>query len=554
MSENKINIKNYGETEVFDGESYESLYKRTVKNTGFEALGVKCGNTICELADKVSYNGEIEFIDITHNEGMRIYCASASLLLIKACQDVMGKDVPVFIENTINNNYYCEIRDGKTEAEPELLEKIEKRMKDLVEADIPFEKVYMKKDDAIDICNALGHFDKSRLLKYVKYSTIYMYKIDDFYDYFYGYMVPSSGYIKKFALVKYSNGFLLQFPSVENSDILQSYDNFDKISQVFIEQLEWCKLMKVNHIAGLNDIISKGNFEELVRINEALHEKKIAQIADMIAEKRDKIKLVLIAGPSSSGKTTFAQRLCVQLRVNGITPHVIGMDDFFVNRDETPLDDDGKPDYENINALDITLFNNVMNSLIKGEEVNMPSYNFITGRKEYNGRKIKLNDGDIIVCEGIHGLNDRLTKLIPHENKFKIFISALTQLNIDAHNRVSTTDSRLIRRIVRDYHFRGNSAAKTIESWPSVRRGEVKNIFPYQEKADVMFNSTTIYELCVLKSHIEPLLFGIDKSMPEYITARRLLKLMDIVLGVDGCSVPNNSIIREFIGGSVFKV
>ena len=427
-------------------------------------------------------------------------------------------------------------------------------MKEISDADIPIKKELVDKEKAEKIYAEQYMEEKVRLLNYVKNDMLYIYSLDGYYDYFYSAMVPSTGYIKKFAIAKYSNGFLLQFPSIKNADVLENYDNFEKISEVFIERLHWCQLMRASSVADLNDCISGGIFDDLVRINEALHEKKAAQIADEIASKKGKIKLVLIAGPSSSGKTTFAQRLCVQLRVNGIMPHAIGMDDYFVDREHTPLDADGKPDFENINALDLDLFNKHMNALIKGEEVEIPSYNFISGKKEFKGRKIQLKEGDIIVCEGIHGLNDELTRSVPAENKFKIFISAMTQLNLDGHNRVSTSDSRLIRRIVRDNHSRGNTAEKTIETWPSVRRGEEKNIFPFQENADVIFNSATIYELCVLKTFVVPQLYAIPKGSPAYVTADRLLKMFDYILGADAKCVPKNSIIREFIGGSAFKV
>lgn len=555
MSEKTVcDVKGFGLVEAENEETLESIYKRTLKDTGFQAVGVRSGNVIYDLADKAEGKDKIEFLSINDPEGMRIYCSGTAFVLIKAAYDVIGKDCRIVIEHTINNNYYCEIRNDGIEITDGLIEKLDERMRELISADLPIERMLVPRDEAYKIYDDLGMDGKARLFKYMRYTRVCMYKLDGFYDYFYGSMLPSTGYVKKFALAKYSNGFLLQFPSVNDSETLQPFENFRKISDVFIEQLKWCSLMHVNNMADLNDCISEGGFEELVRINEALHEKKIAQIADSIAEKIDKVKLVLIAGPSSSGKTSFAQRLCVQLRVNGITPHAIGMDDYFVNRDETPLDENGKPDFENINALDLELFNNHMNALIRGEKVSIPSYNFITGRKEYNGRTIQLKEGDIIVCEGIHGLNDALTSSVPDENKFRIFISAMTQLNIDAHNRVSTSDSRLIRRIVRDNRSRGNSAEKTIETWPSVRRGEEKNIFPFQENADVMFNSATIYELCVLKSHVEPLLYSIDKSKPEYVTAQRLLGMLENVLGADGQCVPNNSLIREFIGGSVFKV
>ena len=555
MSEKFISeIKGFGLLEIFEGETFENVYKRTVKEKGFEAVGAKCGEVIFDLAEKAEGHKKIEFLSVNDVEGMRIYRSSASLTMVKAAEDVIGKKCEIAIEHTINNNFYCEIRTEGIEPEEELLRKIEERMKEISDADIPIKKELVDKEKAEKIYAEQYMEEKVRLLNYVKNDMLYIYSLDGYYDYFYSAMVPSTGYIKKFAIAKYSNGFLLQFPSIKNADVLENYDNFEKISEVFIERLHWCQLMRASSVADLNDCISGGIFDDLVRINEALHEKKAAQIADEIASKKGKIKLVLIAGPSSSGKTTFAQRLCVQLRVNGIMPHAIGMDDYFVDREHTPVDADGKPDFENINALDLELFNKHMNALIKGEEVEIPSYNFISSKKEFKGRKIQLKEGDIIVCEGIHGLNDELTRSVPAENKFKIFISAMTQLNLDGHNRVSTSDSRLIRRIVRDSHSRGNTAEKTIETWPSVRRGEEKNIFPFQENADVIFNSATIYELCVLKTFVVPQLYAIPKDSPAYVTADRLLKMFDYILGADAKCVPKNSIIREFIGGSAFKV
>ncbi|MDD3570869.1 MAG: nucleoside kinase, partial [Lachnospiraceae bacterium] len=431
---------------------------------------------------------------------------------------------------------------------------IKTRMKEIVSDNVPIEKVTMSRDEAIETALRFGMDDKARLFRYRRASYVNMYNMDGFYDYFYGYMVPSTGYLDKFGIVAYEKGFLIQFPNIKNLDELEDYHRFEKISSVFMEQLDWCTLMQVKNVADLNDLIANGGFGELVLINEALHEKKIAQIADAITEKKDKVKLVLIAGPSSSGKTTFAQRLCVQLRVNGIIPHAIGLDDYFIEREKTPLDEDGKPDFENINALDLDLFNKDLNALVNGERVQIPSYNFVLGKREYKGRFLQLQKDEIIVVEGIHGLNDELTETIHDENKFRIFISAMTQLNLDDHNRISTSDSRLIRRIVRDHQFRGNDAAKTIETWASVKRGEENNIFPYQENADVMFNSATIYELSVLKAYIEPLLFKIDKSVPEYVTAKRIIKFLDYFLPVNSGGIPNNSIIKEFVGGSVFKV
>lgn len=551
----EIKVTVMGETiTISEGTTFEELSKRYAEKFKASIMLAESGNTLYELVDCVKEGMEIEFLDITNAEGMRVYGRSLSFLMIKAVKDLFGMDTPVVVEHSINNNYYCEIRKAEIKITDECLDKIKTRMKEIVSDNIPIEKVTMPRDEAIEIALRFGMDDKARLFRYRRASYVNMYNMDGFYDYFYGYMVPSTGYLDKFGIVAYEKGFLIQFPNIKNLDELEDYHRFEKISSVFMEQLDWCNLMQVKNVADLNDLIANGGFGELVLINEALHEKKIAQIADAITEKKDKVKLVLIAGPSSSGKTTFAQRLCVQLRVNGIIPHAIGLDDYFIEREKTPLDEDGKPDFENINALDLDLFNKDLNALVNGEKVQIPSYNFVFGKREYKGRFLQLQKDEIIVVEGIHGLNDELTETIHDENKFRIFISAMTQLNLDDHNRISTSDSRLIRRIVRDHQFRGNDAAKTIETWASVKRGEENNIFPYQENADVMFNSATIYELSVLKAYIEPLLFKIDKSIPEYVTAKQIIKFLDYFLPVNSGGIPNNSIIKEFVGGSVFKV
>ena len=352
----------------------------------------------------------------------------------------------------------------------------------------------------------------------------------------------------------YENGFLLRFPDPENPGELLPFQDSPKISGTFMEQMRWCQLMEVSNVADLNNSIVEGKFGDLIRINEALHEKKIAQIADQIYHKMDKVKVVLIAGPSSSGKTSFANRLCIQLRALGVKPHKVSLDDYFINREDTPLDENGKKNFERIEALDLKLLNDDLKKIIAGEKVELPFYNFVTGKREYNGDFVQLGEGEILVMEGIHGLNDRLTPEIPAENKFKIFISAITQLNIDDHNRISTSDSRLIRRMVRDFQFRGRSAATTISSWNEVTQGEEDNIFPFQENADAVFNSATLYELSVLKQYAEPQLFAIDPSMPEYVTAKRLIKFLGYFLAAPGLEIPNNSLIKEFVGGSCFKV
>jgi Uridine kinase len=539
---------------IEQGTTFEELSKIYADRYEAPIMLAQSGNILYELADSVKDGMEIEFLELTNPDGIRVYGRSISFLMIKAVKDLFGMDTPVVIEHSINSNYYCEIRKAEIKITDDCLNKIKTRMREIVSENIPIEKVTMSRDEAIDISLKFGMDDKARLFRYRRASNVNMYNMNGFYDYFYGYMVPSTGYLDKFDIVAYERGFLILFPDVKNLDKLEEYQRFDKISKVFMEQMEWCKLMDVENVADLNDLIVNGGFGELVLINEALHEKKIAHIADIITERKGKIKLVVIAGPSSSGKTSFAQRLCVQLRVNGIVPHTISLDDYFIEREKTPLDEDGKPDFENINALDLDLFNKNLNGLVNGERVEIPNYNFVLGKREYKGRYLQLQKDEIIVIEGIHGLNDQLTKAIDSKNKFRIFISAMTQLNIDDHNRISTSDSRLIRRIVRDHQFRGNDAATTIDSWASVKRGEENNIFPYQENADVMFNSATIYELSVLKAYIEPLLFKIDRSMPQYIMAKRIIKFLDYFLPVNSGCIPNNSIIKEFVGGSVFKV
>ncbi len=367
-------------------------------------------------------------------------------------------------------------------------------------------------------------------------------------------MPLTTGDVGLFGLVAHENGFLLRFPDPQNPQELLPLQEVSKLSGVFMEQMHWCKLMGVSNVAELNNSIVKGQFGDLIRINEALHEKRVAEIADQIYQKLDRVKVVLIAGPSSSGKTSFANRLCIQLRVLGVTPHKVSLDDYFLNREDTPLDENGKKNFEVIEALDLKQLNHDLKAMIAGERVELPYYNFVTGKREYNGEFVQLGEGEVLVLEGIHGLNDRLTAAIPAENKFKIFISAITQLNLDDHNRISTSDSRLIRRMVRDFQFRGRDARTTISSWHEVTQGEEDNIFPFQENADAIFNSATLYELSVLKQYAEPQLFAIDPAMPEYVTAKRLVKFLGYFLAAPGLEIPNNSLIKEFVGGSCFKV
>ncbi len=549
-----ITVNGSDRQEIEKGTTFYDVAKKYKSNFKYDIMLAQSGNTLYELSSPIKRSMDIKFLDMSNDEGMRVYTRCVSYIMVKAIKEIYGIETKVFIEHSINGNLYCEIKKDGLAVDEACLELIRERMRDIVEKNLPIEKMTISVDDAIELAAKCGLEDKSRLLSYRRMSYVNIYKMENFYDYYYGYMVPSAGCLKYFDLSLYESGFLLRLPSTKHPDKLNGYENFEKISSVFMEQLKWCVLLGVKNIADLNDVIANGNFADIVRINEALHEKKIAHIADEIAKRADKVKLVLIAGPSSSGKTTFAQRLCVQLRVNGLKPCTIGMDDYFIDRDKTPVDEDGKPDFESVDALDLEKFNDDLNKLISGEEAVIPSYDFISGKRSPVGRKLRLRKNEIIVVEGIHGLNSELTKSIPDENKFRIFVSPMTQLNVDAHNYISTSDSRLIRRIVRDYQFRGNSAVQTIDAWPSVRRGEEKNIFPYQHNADVVFNSATVYELSVLKPFVEPLLYKIDKTMPEYITANRIIKFLDYFLSAGTEAIPDNSLIKEFVGGSVFKV
>ncbi len=524
--------------------SYQHLFKNQI-------LLAKVDNELQELNKTLVEDCKVEFLDITDSNAFRTLQRSIVFVMIYAAKDVLGRKARIVVEHSINKNYYCEILEDNVQITDELLNKIEKKMTETIEADIPIEKMSLPLEESIRYAKEFALNDKVDILKYRRTSNVNFYKIDWFYDYFYGQMVPSTGYIKNFKLHKSGEGFMLQFPSIENPHELAELKPLQKISQIFQESNKWARILGVDTVGSLNNVISHDGLGNIIRISEALQEKKIANIADMIYEQKK--TLVLVAGPSSSGKTTFAERLCIQLKVNGLKPHIISIDDYYVNRENVPLDEFGKPDFECIEAIDVQQVNEDMIKLLNGERVQIPKFNFSLGKREYRGRYLQIGKGDVLILEGIHGLNEKLTEIIPKKDKFKIFISALTQLNIDDHNRIPTTDSRLIRRIVRDNRFRGFTAKTTIDMWPSVLRGESANIFPYQEEADAFFNSALVYEMCVLKQFAEPLLFNIEKEESEYTEARRLIKFLDSFLGVSSEQIPPNSILREFIGGSCFN-
>lgn len=555
MSKEQIKITLNGGEEVFVKPGTTLMEIAKLKQSEYESpimAGVLNGK-LKELIEKVEDDANLYFVDLTHVDGYRIYQRTLSLILLKAIFEVLGKEHvdKVSLNHSINKALYCQV-DGDISLNEELIAKIQAAMKKTVEQNEDITKTTMSLDSGMEFFEKNEMFDKVNLFKYRRISTVNIYELGWFKDYFYGFMYPKTGIFKWFRLIPYDEGFVLQYANRKAPHDLTEYKPFNKLFTIFKESKNWSKILQVDNVGALNNVISEGGISDLIQVSEALHEKKLAAIADKIVDKKT-TKVVLIAGPSSSGKTTTAHRLSIQLKVNGATPYPISIDDYFVNREFTPLDEDGKFDFESLYAIDIEKFNEDLSNLLNGERVEIPTFNFRTGKREYKGRFIQLDKNDVLVVEGIHGLNDELTKDIPDELKYKIYVSALTQLNIDDHNRIPTTDVRLLRRIVRDNQYRGTDAARTIEMWPSVRRGEERNIFPYQENADVMFNSSHIYELAVLKQYAEPLLFNISKDQPQYFEARRLIKFLDYFLGVSSEEVPRHSIIREFIGGSIFR-
>lgn len=509
---------------------------------------------LCELWKKVYPDYKIEYITTAQSDGLLTYKRSATLIMLKAIYDVYGHtDIErVKVEFSLSKGYYCTVK-GNVSVNDEFICRVKARMREIVDGDMPIIKHTIPKDEAVRHFGNHGMYDKEKLFRYRKSSTVNVYRLDGFEDYYYGYMVPSSGYIQHYELFLYDKGFVIQFPTVENTKDIPEFAPQNKLFKVLDESTEWCRMLGVETVGDLNETIVSGNIKELILVQEALQEKKLADIAQRISDDPSK-KFIMIAGPSSSGKTTTSYRLAIQLRAHGMRPHQISLDNYFVNREFTPKDENGDYNFECLEALDIEQFNKDMTALLNGERVELPSFNFKLGKREYNGDYKELGPSDVLVIEGIHGLNDRLSYSLPKESKFKIYLSALTQLNIDEHNRIPTTDGRLIRRIVRDAQTRGTSAKKTIAMWPSVRKGEEENIFPFQEEADVMFNSALIYELALLKQYAEPLLFGIGRDEPEYPEANRLIKFLDYFLGIPNDFIPINSIAREFIGGSCFNV
>lgn len=513
-------------------------------------IAARVDNDIKELTYQLQDDCSVSFIDLTEEDGMRIYRRSLYFIFMKAAYDLFP-DRRVIISHAVGGGLYCELQ-GEKELEPHEVENLEKRMHEIAEQALPFEKREIPLAEARDLFESTGRMDRYRAIEHRNKQLVTIYNCGGMDDYFYGYMAPDTGYIKVFGLKYYHGGIIIRFPDKSSPRTLPEFIEQEKLFNIYLEFKRWGRILEIENVGQLNALVKEGRAAEIIRIAEALHEKKIASIADMIAGSGHKKRIILVSGPSSSGKTTFAQRLAIQLRVNGLKPVTIHLDDYFVDRENTPRDENGDYDFEALEAIDVKLFNKHLNDLLHGKEVELPIFNFNTGQREPVGRKLQIDEEHVLIIEGIHGLNDRLTSEIPQESKFKIYVSALTSMNIDDHNRIPTTDNRIIRRIVRDHQFRASSVVDTIKRWPSVRRGEDRNIFPFQESADVMFNSALMYELGVLKTFAEPLLMEIDNSTVEYSEARRLIEFLSYFLPIDAKDVPANSIIREFIGGSCF--
>lgn len=544
---------NGNEVEYERGTTYEQIAKDYQKDYEQEIALVFFNGRLRELNKKVKDDGSLSFVTVADKPGVKAYRRTAVLLMQKALDDLYGEEgVGVRVLQTTGNGQYCELTGTDRKVTDEMLRDLAAQMRRLADENIPINKENYSTAGAVKLFHELGMTDKEKLFGYRRSSRVNIYELGGYRDYFYGYMLPSTGYVKNYDLIRYSNGFVLLYPDAKTG-IVSEYRPSDKLFATQRECSEWGKKMGVKNIGELNEAIAAGRIQDIMLMQEAQMEAQIGELAGIIANAGNK-KFIMIAGPSSSGKTTFSHRLSIHLSAHGMKPHPFPLDDYYLDRDKTPRDENGNYDFECLEALDVELFNKDMSALLAGERVELPIFNFKTGKREYRGKYMQLGPEDILVIEGIHGLNDKLSYSLPGESKFKIYISALTQLAIDEHNALPTTDGRLIRRIVRDARTRNTSAQDTIKMWDSVRRGEEKYIFPFQESADYIFNSALIYELAVLKIYAEPQLFNIPKDAPEYVEAKRLLKFLDYFLAIPSENIHHNSLVREFIGGSCFNV
>lgn len=551
----QIYCKNINKRKDFaPGSTLLQIYKGFELNFPYQVVSAKVNNRSEGLNFRVYNNKDIEFLDIRDLSGMRTYVRSLCFVLYKAVRDLFPEG-KLFVEHPVSKGYFCDLQIGRP-IEVDDVCNIKKRMQEIIDKNIFFKRTECHTTEAVKIFSEHGMVDKVKLLETSGSLYTYYYTLGDTVDYYYGNLLPSTGFIYLFDLVKYYDGLLLRIPNKEDPTKLEEVIKQEKMLDVFKEHLRWSYIMGVSNAGDVNVFSEKGEATPLINVAEALQEKKIARIADTIYNldtEENRVKLVLIAGPSSSGKTTFSKRLSVQLMTNGLMPYPLSLDNYFVDREKTPLDENGNYDYESLYALDLELFNNQLEALLKGEEVELPRFNFTLGKKEFKGDKLRLHKNMILILEGIHALNPELTAHIPEGNKYKIYVSALTTISLDDHNWIPTTDNRLLRRIIRDFNYRGYSAQETISRWPSVRAGEDKWIFPYQENADVMFNSALLFEFAALRSYAEPILNSVPRNCPEYAEAYRLLKFIRYFVPIQDKEIPPTSLLREFLGGSSFK-
>lgn len=551
----QIYCKNNNSTREFpEGSSLLDIYNGFNLAMPYGPVSAKVNNKVESLDFRVYYNKDIEFLDITSSSGMRTYVRSLFFILVKAVEELYPQG-SISLEHPISKGYFCKLHIDRTIGLDDV-QRIKQKMQEIIAADIPYTRTESHTEEVVHLFEKRGMMDKARLLDTYGQLYSYYYQLGDTVDCYYSSLVPSTGYIRLFDIVKYYDGLLLRIPSRENPTKLEEVVKQEKMLEVFQEYHRWNQILGISTVGDLNVACNHGHATDLINVSEALQEKKIAQIADEITHRNQdgkRVKLVLISGPSSSGKTTFSKRLSIQLMTNGLKPYPISLDDYFVNRNDTPLDENGKHDFESLYAVDLPFFEEQLTTLLNGEEVELPRYNFTTGKREMSGKKLRIDEHMILIIEGIHALNPALTPHIPNENKYKVYVSALTTILLDNHNYIPTTDNRLLRRIIRDYKYRNYSAEETIARWPSVRAGEEKWIFPYQENADAMFNSALLFELAVLKDYVEPVLRKVPNRCPEYSEAHRLLRFLNYFVSVQDKELPPTSLLREFLGGSSFQ-
>lgn len=551
----QIYCKNNNSTREFpEGSSLLDIYNGFNLAMPYGPVSAKVNNKVESLDFRVYYNKDIEFLDITSSSGMRTYVRSLFFILVKAVEELYPQG-SISLEHPISKGYFCKLHIDRTIGLDDV-QRIKQKMQEIIAADIPYTRTESHTEEVVRLFEKRGMMDKARLLDTYGQLYSYYYQLGDTVDCYYSSLIPSTGYIRLFDIVKYYDGLLLRIPSRENPTKLEEVVKQEKMLEVFQEYHRWNQILGISTVGDLNVACNHGHATDLINVSEALQEKKIAQIADEITHRDQdgkRVKLVLISGPSSSGKTTFSKRLSIQLMTNGLKPYPISLDDYFVNRNDTPLDENGKHDFESLYAVDLPFFEEQLTTLLNGGEVELPRYNFTTGKREMSGKKLRIDEHMILIIEGIHALNPALTPHIPNENKYKVYVSALTTILLDNHNYIPTTDNRLLRRIIRDYKYRNYSAEETIARWSSVREGEEKWIFPYQENADAMFNSALLFELAVLKDYVEPVLRKVPNRCPEYSEAHRLLRFLNYFVSVQDKELPPTSLLREFLGGSSFQ-